>query len=108
VLRVGGDGNCLFRALVQSAHLVQSALLCPTLWRWVLRDASDVRAHRSSCADKAAMSAAEETAAAAALRREVVAEMQCQRGTLQFFVTSPWDSYVAAMAQSGCWGGKGW
>lgn len=51
------------------------------------------------------MGAADEAAAAAQLRRDIVAEMGQQKETLQWFVDEPWGDYIRRMSLPGTWGG---
>jgi hypothetical protein len=60
---------------------------------------------RSTCADASVMSAGAESSAAQQLRGDVVAEMQRQKDTLQWFVDEPWDAYIRRMSLPGTWGG---
>jgi OTU domain-containing protein 6 len=84
VLRVSGDGACLFRSLAQGAHLAAAAPGAPAR----------------------PLSAPEEDAAAAALRAAVCDELERRRDELAPFIDGDFDAYVARMRQPRAWGGE--
>jgi hypothetical protein len=80
VLRVRGDGNCLFRSLAQS----YTALTCGTLLNQVA-----------------------ETDMARALRQQICDALVIQRDSVEpFLVDCDFDTYVSMMRRDGCWGGE--
>lgn len=86
LLRVTGDGSCLFRAIGQGDHLAKGA--------------------------KDPMSEAEETKAARALRLAVVKEMAARRGAIEPFIPGildgdlTFEAYLARMSLPYTWGGE--
>ncbi len=84
VLRVAGDGNCLFRSLVQSYHAAHFS-----------RD--DVR--------YAPLGSEEETAKAMALRGAVCAALVDRKDFIEPFVGTGIEEYVCEMQKPSTWGG---
>jgi OTU domain-containing protein 6 len=79
VLRITGDGRCLFRSVVQAhAHATTGALLAP----------------------------AAELAAADALRASAMDELARRRDEYEWAVEGDFSAYVAAMRRPSAWGGE--
>jgi OTU domain-containing protein 6 len=79
VLRITGDGRCLFRSVVQAqAHATTGALLAP----------------------------AAELAAADALRASAMDELTRRRDEYEWAVEGDFSAYVAAMRRPNAWGGE--
>ena len=92
VLRITGDGRCLFRSLAQGDHLAQ-------------------RAERGLPA--ALLPAGEEAASADALRHAVCDALEGSREDMEAFIAGDdddgghgFDGYVARMRRPGTWGGE--
>lgn len=84
ICRIRGDGNCLFRALVQSYHSVMSSV---------------------SISER--LSAEEENVKSKELRQEICDMMIQQRDFIEPFLPEcDFESYVRAMRQDSAWGGE--
>ena len=80
VVRVRGDGNCLFRSLAQSYMALTSGTL---------------------------LNQVAETDMAKALRQQICDALVIQRDSVEpFLVDCDFDTYVSMMRRDGCWGGE--
>eukprot|EP00193_Tetraselmis_chui_P004237 CAMPEP_0177753080 /NCGR_PEP_ID=MMETSP0491_2-20121128/1263_1 /TAXON_ID=63592 /ORGANISM="Tetraselmis chuii, Strain PLY429" /LENGTH=228 /DNA_ID=CAMNT_0019268329 /DNA_START=130 /DNA_END=816 /DNA_ORIENTATION=+ len=82
-IRVRGDGNCLFRSIVQGYHMQSKGV-----------------------GVRQALSKEEETVAAAALRSKVIQELKARRSDMEPFIDEDYDAYLAKMSRDGTWGGE--
>ncbi|KAL6777313.1 CPLD17 [Auxenochlorella protothecoides x Auxenochlorella symbiontica] len=78
VIRILGDGRCMYRALVRGLHLAQNKPLQPS----------------------------EETNQADALRRRVCDELGKRREDFEPFIDCDFDAYVRDQRRPSAWGGE--
>lgn len=80
VLRVSGDGNCLFRSLAQSYTAMTSGSL---------------------------LNEGAETEMAVTLRQQICDELLSQRDSVEpFLADCDFETYILMMRRDGCWGGE--
>mmetsp|Transcript_95240 Transcript_95240/g.269176 ORF Transcript_95240/g.269176 Transcript_95240/m.269176 type:complete len:198 (-) Transcript_95240:159-752(-) len=79
VVRIPGDGNCLFRAVAQGEATASRGKVLPP---------------------------AQETSRSEALRMAAVQELVWRREEIEWAIEGDFDSYVAEMARSGTWAGE--
>ena len=80
LVRIPGDGSCLFRALAQGDHALT---------------------HGGALLDGAGL-----LAAGFALRRSICAALTTRRADVEPFLECPFEAYVDAMSLEGTWGGE--
>jgi len=79
VLRIAGDGRCLFRSVAQAAASRSGGQL---------------------------LDAKAETTTADSLRRKALAELANRREETEWFIEEDFDIYIARMSQPNTWGGE--